>query len=171
MKTIKLIDQLRKSAVIYDAEMKRYDDLSDAELRELIGCMSDASIACVIGCMSGASIARVIGCMPGASIGLLNLEIPIVENLDHLVCQAVGAGGENLDMGQWHCGMTHCRGGWAIHLAGEAGYALQKALGDNAGLAAKCIYEASTGRPAPNFFASNKDALADIKARAMEGVK
>ena len=53
-------------------------------------------------------------------------------------------------MSQWHCGMTHCRGGTAIHLAGDAGAKLESVFGSE--VAASMIYEASTGTPAPNFF-------------------
>jgi hypothetical protein len=29
-------------------------------------------------------------------------------------------------MNKWHCGTSHCIAGWAVHLEGEAGYALEK---------------------------------------------
>ena len=43
----------------------------------------------------------------------------------------------NLNMGQWHsesggCGTSHCIAGWAVHLEGEAGYALEKEVGQPA---------------------------------------
>jgi hypothetical protein len=66
-------------------------------------------------------------------------------------------------MGTWHtCGTTHCRAGWAIHLAGEAGYALERFY--NAPLAAQLIYRESGALINPGrFFDSNDDALADMK--------
>ena len=191
MKTIKLIDHLKLSASIYAAEFEQYETLSDAELSMLLGNMSGTAIARAFGNMSGtaidrafgnmsstaiarafgnmsdAEIARAFGNMSGTAIARLNLEIPIVEELDKKVFQAVGSRGDCLKMQKWHsCETTHCRGGWHIALAGEAGFALEKALGGNSELAARWIYEASTGKPAPDFYASNEDALADIKARA-----
>lgn len=92
---------------------------------------------------------------------LLQIQVPIVEDLDVLILAAVEAG--NLDMNYWHhhCGTTHRRSGTAIHLAGEAGYALEHAVGPE--MAGRMIYESSTGRPAPDFYASNEDAIADIR--------
>jgi hypothetical protein len=73
-------------------------------------------------------------------------------------------------MGHWHdesCRTTHCRAGWAIHLAGAAGYALEKQHGPQR--AGAMLYRASTGR-APHFFASNERALEDIRRCAeLEG--
>jgi hypothetical protein len=68
-------------------------------------------------------------------------------------------------MGSWHgdCGTTHCRAGWAIHLAGDAGYALEKQMGAPA--AGALIYHASAGY-VPDFYATNDDALADMRARS-----
>ena len=69
-----------------------------------------------------------------------------------------------LDMNTWHtCKTTHCRAGWAIALAGEAGAALEAALGPS--VAGALIYHASTGM-VPDFYASNEDAMADIIERA-----
>jgi hypothetical protein len=91
--------------------------------------------------------------------------IPIVTDLDKRIAEAVANG--SLEMSDWHtCATTHCRAGWAITLAGEAGAALEKQVGP--WLAGALIYVASTGRTeVPNFFASNEEALVDIKARAM----
>ena len=70
-------------------------------------------------------------------------------------------------MSDWHtCETTHCRAGWAIHLAGAAGYALEQKLG-SAELAGRAIYLASTGR-APSFYASDEDALEDLRRCATE---
>ena len=93
-------------------------------------------------------------------------EIPVVENLDSKILGAIEAGG-TLDMGSWHlCETTHCRAGWAIHLAGKAGYDLEKKLG-GAEYAGRAIYRASTGR-APHFYATTERALEDIKRCATE---
>jgi hypothetical protein len=90
---------------------------------------------------------------------LRELPVPIVEDLDRKMYEAT-RNGENFDMCSWHCGTTHCRAGWAITLAGEAGSKLEEAVGSAA--AGRYIYEASTGRPAPDFYATTMDALADI---------
>jgi hypothetical protein len=65
-------------------------------------------------------------------------------------------------MRDWHvCETTHCRAGWAILLAGKAGYELEAKLG-SAELAGVAIYRASTGR-VPYFFDTTERALADIR--------
>jgi hypothetical protein len=104
--------------------------------------------------------------------------IPIVLDIDRAILRAVERYGR-LNMETWHgfanpngrhvvpfCGTTHCRAGWAIHLAGEAGYALEQRSGA-AEIAGALIYAASRpGVPIPNFFASNDEALADLRACA-----
>lgn len=88
-------------------------------------------------------------------------EVPVVEALDARILDALNVEGCRLDMSQWHgCKTTHCRAGWAIHLAGEAGYALEREHGSQR--AGAMIYRASTGR-VPHFFASNERALEDIR--------
>jgi hypothetical protein len=115
--------------------------------------------------VSGATADRIFANVSDATAGRLNLAVPIVEDLDKKVFAAIGDDGEKLNMVNWHCGTTHCRAGWAVTLAGDKGAKLEKAIGYE--LAGRFIYEASTGRPAPDFFASNKSALADIKSCAM----
>lgn len=95
------------------------------------------------------------------------LVVPVVEKIDAKILAEIEAGGR-LDMGLWHlCETTHCRAGWAIHLAGEQGYALERKIGSlRAGAA---IYRASRpGQHAPWFFASNEAALDDIRKCAAE---
>jgi hypothetical protein len=92
-------------------------------------------------------------------------DVPVVEHLDARILAAVDSGG-SLEMSRWHvCETTHCRAGWAVHLAGEAGYALERKLG--AECAGRAIYRASTGR-APYFFASTEEALEDLRRCAAE---
>lgn len=65
------------------------------------------------------------------------------------------------------CNNTHCRGGWVITLAGDAGRALEKFF--NWELAAMKIYAASGYKINPaRFYDSNADALADMKRLADE---
>ncbi len=72
------------------------------------------------------------------------------------------------DMGTWHtCNTTHCRAGWAVTIAGEAGAALESFY--NTELAAMLIYDASDPdyriNPA-RFYDSNTDALTDMRRLA-----
>jgi hypothetical protein len=99
--------------------------------------------------------------------------VPVIQALDARILAAIEARPDSLDMGHWHgdddanpaCETTHCRAGWAVHLAGEAGYALERKY--DAEHAGRLIYTASVGY-VPNFFADNETALADIRARAAE---
>jgi len=94
-----------------------------------------------------------------------NPNVPVIDQLDRKILDAVTTTGK-LDMSQWHsCETTHCRAGWAITLAGEAGKQLEKEHGPHR--AGAMIYRASTGR-VPHFFASDEAALADIKRCAGE---
>jgi len=91
-------------------------------------------------------------------------EAPVVEALDSKILAAISSGGV-LEMASWHgeggaCGTTHCRAGWAIHLAGEAGAKLEAEHGPER--AGAMIYRASTGR-VPHFYATNSRALEDIR--------
>ena len=71
-------------------------------------------------------------------------------------------------MSRWHtCGTTHCRAGWAVHLAGEPGYALERFHGT--ALAAQLIYrESFPAAPVSpvRFFETDEQALADMRACA-----
>jgi len=95
---------------------------------------------------------------------------PILPNIHQTVFAASSAPGA-LDMGQWHCGTTHCRAGWVVTLAGEEGKVLEEKIGTPA--AAMAIYIASdterwkTER-LPNFYCDNDKALADMKRMAEE---
>ena len=66
-------------------------------------------------------------------------------------------------MGSWHaCDTTHCRAGWVVHLAGEAGKALEEF--HDTPLAALLIYRASGGPKValPRFYEKNELAMADM---------
>ncbi len=90
---------------------------------------------------------------------------PKIENLDAKILAAIENGGA-LNMSTWHtCETTHCRAGWAIHLAGEAGKVLESAYG--AAVAGSLIYNASTGA-VPNFYATNEEALEDMRKAAAD---
>ncbi len=96
--------------------------------------------------------------------------VPVVENIHQRIYEAVTAKPGALDMSQWHkCETTHCRAGWVVHLAGDAGAALEAF--HNTDLAARLIYRASGFDINPGrFHDSNEDALADMKRLADEAL-
>jgi hypothetical protein len=120
--------------------------------------------------MSGANLSGAIlrdADLSGAILsGAILRDAPIIPNI-HQAIYAAASADRALDMGEWHkCETTHCRAGWAVHLAGAAGYELEEKIGSAA--AGALIYLASDpdiGRM-PNFYTTNELALADMKARA-----
>ena len=93
-------------------------------------------------------------------------KIPVIPNI-HQVVYAAASDTDALDMATWHtCETTHCRAGWVVTLAGAAGAAMEWCLGTPA--AAALIYQASDPglEKIPDFYASNEDALADMKKLA-----
>ena len=93
--------------------------------------------------------------------------IPIIPEIHAKVFAAVSQPNA-LEMSTWHtCATTHCRAGWVVTLAGEAGKALEAF--HNTDLAARLIYKASGYEINPaRFHDSNEDALADMKRLADE---
>jgi hypothetical protein len=101
-------------------------------------------------------------------------DIPVIPNIDAAILAAIRTAIRPklehhwcaLEMRTWHtCETSHCRAGWAIHLAGEAGTNLEIQLGSSA--AGALIYAVSRpGKPVPNFYVSNENAMADIIACA-----
>jgi hypothetical protein len=75
-----------------------------------------------------------------------------------------------LNMNDWHtCNTTHCRAGWVVHLAGDAGYALERF--HNTALAAQLFYRQSGYDISPcRFYDNNQDAMADMKRLADESL-
>lgn len=68
-------------------------------------------------------------------------------------------------MDDWECGTRRCRGGWVVHLAGEAGYALKDKT--SWVFAAQQIYKASGYEISPcRFFDSDDKAMEDMKRLA-----
>jgi hypothetical protein len=93
---------------------------------------------------------------------------PTLENIHQRVLEAASPTGA-LEMGDWHtCDTTHCRGGWAVHLAGEQGKKLEQATSTL--FAAMMIYKASSKiKVAPTkFFLNNEESMADMKRCAEE---
>ena len=90
-------------------------------------------------------------------------EVPVVENIHQKILAAIQADGNKLEMGDWHsCDTTHCRGGWAIYLAGEAGRVLEAKT--NSLFAAIQILKASSPIRVSNpmFFVGNEESMKDI---------
>ena len=112
--------------------------------------------------LAGADLARAD--LADADLG--SIVVPIVPNIDAAILAAIYADGCRLYMKEWHnCETTHCRAGWAVHLAGKPGYELEKSIGPNA--AGALIYAKSRpNKPVPDFYASDTEAMADIQACA-----
>lgn len=65
-----------------------------------------------------------------------------------------GPDGTKVDMSTWHqCETVHCIAGWAIHLSGPAGYALESLVGSEP---AGCMLMPSASRM---FHSSNDEAI------------
>ena len=150
-------------------------DLRDADLRHavlrhavLMGAdLTDADLTYAMG-LSASAILLEARRAYAAEYRATHPEVPVVEGLDAQIYAAVTSGVGILDMTRWHsCETSHCRAGWTIVKAGEAGRALEDSLGTDH--AARMIYRASAGY-VPDFFASDEAALEDLK-RAAEEVK
>jgi hypothetical protein len=101
----------------------------------------------------------------------VEITIPIIPDIHKAVYAAASQPGA-LAMKTWHtCESTHCRAGWVVTLAGEAGKKLEARFGPL--LAAMKIYDASDPSFKINpcrFFDDNQAALADMK-RLAEGAR
>lgn len=87
--------------------------------------------------------------------------VPVVRRLHSKIWDQIKGRRERLDMSTWHtCKTTHCRGGWAVALAGPRGARLENRVGSE--VAAAAIYVVSTGMQ-PSFFAKDDVARADIR--------
>ena len=89
-----------------------------------------------------------------------------VSNLHTKILAAIEAGG-TLEMSTWHtCETAHCRAGWAVHLAGNAGRLLESIYGSE--MAGALIHQASCPwlEKVPDFHCGNEAALKDIKTCA-----
>lgn len=89
--------------------------------------------------------------------------VPKIPDIHRAILAAASQPGA-LDMSSWHapCGTTHCRAGWVVTLAGEAGAALEFGMGTPA--AAALIYLVSDPKleKVPDFYADNDSALSDM---------
>jgi hypothetical protein len=102
--------------------------------------------------------------------------IPVVENIHQKVLEMVQKEGA-FNMSTWcqtadnACGMTYCRGGAVVLLAGEAGKKLKDQTSNE--FAAMAIYSKSSPiKVSPvRFYEDNEKAMADIKRCAIEESK
>jgi hypothetical protein len=101
-----------------------------------------------------------------AKLSVAGVLIPKIDHIDAQILRAISADGCRLEMATWHtCDTTHCRAGWVIQLAGDSGKAMEGLIGT--GTAAALIYHMSRpGHAIPDWYASNEDALEDIKKHA-----
>ena len=128
-------------------------DFSDANLRYANFRSADLSGADLSGAdFSGANFSGAKG-LPVA---------PVIARIDAAIVAAIRAEGCLLEMYAWHkCETTHCRAGWAVHLAGDAGHALEQQYGTS--VAGALIYAASRpDKPVPNWHVTNEEAMADL---------
>jgi pentapeptide repeat protein len=101
---------------------------------------------------------------------LSDADVPVVPRLHGQIAELLAAGKGDLDMSNWHiCETTHCRAGWAIHLAGPAGYKLEEEVGPAVAGALITIASCPSIK-VPNFYADTDVALADIQRLAAEGL-
>ena len=93
--------------------------------------------------------------------------MPVIPDIHKAIFAAVSQP-RALDMGSWHsCETTHCRAGWAVHLAGPEGYALEEF--HNTELAAMLIYKASGYLINPARFHDAANAAMDDMRKLAEG--
>jgi uncharacterized protein YjbI with pentapeptide repeats len=91
-------------------------------------------------------------------IDLFERAIPVVSDIHVLVFEAVKKG--RLNMYVWHgCNSTHCRAGWVTYVTEAKD--LEHEFGTN--MAAALIYLASGTTVIPDWYTSNKEAMADIE--------
>jgi uncharacterized protein YjbI with pentapeptide repeats len=159
-----------RGADLSDANLSGVN-LSDADLRgvnlsgaDLSGVnLSDANLRGVN--LRGADLSYAD--LRDANLGGVNLSgAPVIENI-HQKIYAAASAPNALRMESWHtCETTHCRAGWAVTLAGDDGRELEKRIGTDA--AGALIYIASdpTLERVPSWYATNEDALADMKRLA-----
>ena len=179
-----------RGAVLRDAVLRDADlsgaDLRDADLSGAVLRGADLSGAVLRGAvlrdavLSGAVLSGAVlrgAVLRGADLSGADLSgavlrdadlsgVPRIPNIHQEVFKAASAPGA-LNMRDWHtCDTTHCRAGWVIALAGEAGRAMEFCMGTPA--AAAMIYLASDPKieKIPDFYCGNTEALEDMKRLA-----
>ena len=125
---------------------------------------AQAALASLVDCKNCVNCSGCSDCLRNESGNFIPPNVPAIDNIHVKLNEAITQG--KLDMSSWHtCGTTHCRAGWVVHLAGDAGYALEQF--HTTALAAQLIYEASGFNINPcRFYDDNAAALADIERLA-----
>jgi len=98
-------------------------------------------------------------------------QTPVIANIHQAIFAAVTQPNA-LNMGDWHtCDTTHCRAGWVVVIAGEAGKEFEDRTSTL--FAAMQIYKASSPiRVSPTrFFETNEIALKDMERCANEEIE
>ena len=153
--------------------------LTDARLARIVPYLTDASLARIVPYLTDASLARIVPDLTDASLARIEKmggEVPRLEKPYTAILKAIGTDGCSLEMNQWHtCQTTHCLAGWTVHLAGQKGYDLEKRFktvfqNGTPEAATFILLKSRPKAPLPNFYASNDEAMAFIKARAAEEV-
>jgi hypothetical protein len=98
---------------------------------------------------------------------------PAVEGLHQKMLAAIEANPNVFSMRTWHsgydgynpntCTTSHCRAGWAIHLAGSDGDKLEENIGSDAAGALITMASCPWLEKVPDWYASDEEALADIR--------
>ena len=153
-------DELRESLRLHALWLQGNSTGARANLTDAV--LTDAVLTGAV--LTRAVLTRAV--LTDANLTDAGVWIPKIEHIDDQILRAISAEGCRLEMVTWHtCETTHCRAGWAIRLAGAAGMAIEGLIGT--GPAAALIYHMSRpGHPIPDWYASNEDALADIKRHA-----
>ena len=159
-----LSDAVLSGADLSDADLRDADlrgavlsgaDLRDADLRDAVLSGAD---------LRGAVLRGAVHSDADLRVAVLS-DAPIIPDVHKAVYTAASQPGA-LDMSNWHCGTAHCRAGWVVTLAGDAGKNLEARLGTSG--AATLIYLASDPKleRVPDFYCGNSAALADMKRLA-----
>lgn len=111
--------------------------------------------------------------LTGASLATCNLAgatglpaAPTIEKPHTKILAKAEAG--NLAMKSFHgCATTHCWAGWAVHLAGPAGYALENEYGtDAAGALILLASSPELNGVVPDFYGTDEEAILEIRELA-----
>jgi hypothetical protein len=152
----------RNNSGCYDCS--RCSDCSDCS-----DCYNCSDCSGCSGCSGCYDCSRCSRCSDMAPMKLgTAIQIPVIPNIHASVLTAVQGKGA-LDMSEWHtCETTHCRAGWVVTLAGEAGRKLEERTSTL--FAAMRIYkESSPIRVSPvRFFDNNEKAMEDIQRCAQD---
>jgi hypothetical protein len=134
-------------------------NLNNSQLAIVMEYLSDEQVSRIIGYLNDAQLDRVTNCLSGERQGI---EIPVVADIDRKLLQA------SLDSSDMAGGVAPYRATQYITFAGDEGLVLEQRFGTH--YAATMIYQASTGKQAPDFYCEDEVALADIKARVSNTV-